>query len=89
MFDGCDNLSQDVTLEVDNKKVNIPPKVQGLIVVNLPSYASGVNMWAGPIPPGISSSLSFLFSFLSFSLFHFLFPFFFLYIFAFFSLFFI
>ena len=53
MFDGCENLSQEIKLDVDDENVEIPAKLQGLIVVNLPSYAAGLNMWRGDIPEGI------------------------------------
>jgi hypothetical protein len=52
MFDGCENLSQEIKLEVDGENVEIPAKMQGLIIVNLPSYAAGLNMWRGEIPKG-------------------------------------
>ncbi len=60
VFDGCPNLPQDISLEVDGKDVEIPQKLEGLIVVNLPSYAAGLNMWTGDIPHGILSLLSFV-----------------------------
>jgi hypothetical protein len=53
MFDGCENLAQEIKLEVDDKNVEVPAKLQGLIIVNLPSYAAGLNMWRGDIPEGI------------------------------------
>ena len=53
MFDGCESLQQEIKLEVDEKNVEIPAKLQGLIVVNLPSYAAGLNMWRGDIPEGM------------------------------------
>jgi len=52
IFDGCINLPQEVKLEVDGKETPLPGDLQGLIVVNLPSYAAGLNMWGNEIPHG-------------------------------------
>lgn len=64
MFDGCTGLSQNLTLEVrprylemitywegtdikqvDGQEIPIPPSIEGVIVINLPSWAGGTNLW--------------------------------------------
>jgi hypothetical protein len=34
-----------VLLEVDGKEIKIPRKVRGILVLNMPSYASGTQPW--------------------------------------------
>lgn len=45
LFTGLENLEDFITLIVDGKQVELPDDVEGLIAVNLPSYAGGCNLW--------------------------------------------
>jgi len=53
LFNGCENLSMAVTIDVDGKRL-ILPNLEGILVVNLPSYAAGLDLWAkGDLPVGM------------------------------------
>ena len=40
------NLEQRIRLECDGQCINLPP-LQGIVVLNIPSYAGGANLWGG------------------------------------------
>jgi len=40
------NLEQRIRLECDGQVINLPP-LQGIVVLNIPSYAGGTNFWGG------------------------------------------
>mmetsp|Transcript_44856 Transcript_44856/g.81821 ORF Transcript_44856/g.81821 Transcript_44856/m.81821 type:complete len:544 (-) Transcript_44856:97-1728(-) len=41
----CRHISQKITLECDGELVEIPSNMEGIIVLNIPSYGGGVNLW--------------------------------------------
>uniref|UniRef100_A0A0E0RF78 Diacylglycerol kinase n=1 Tax=Oryza rufipogon TaxID=4529 RepID=A0A0E0RF78_ORYRU len=41
----CSDLPWHVSLEVDGKNVEIPEDAEGVIVLNIPSYMGGVDLW--------------------------------------------
>eukprot|EP00033_Pygsuia_biforma_P002826 GCRY01003120.1.p1 GENE.GCRY01003120.1~~GCRY01003120.1.p1 ORF type:complete len:369 (+),score=74.65 GCRY01003120.1:214-1320(+) len=47
-FKGCKNLSKKIEIEADGCHVPVPKSAQAVIVVNVPSYAGGTNMWKKP-----------------------------------------
>ena len=40
------NLEQRIRLECDGQVINLPA-LQGIVVLNIPSYAGGTNFWGG------------------------------------------
>ncbi|KAL6049945.1 Diacylglycerol kinase [Balamuthia mandrillaris] len=44
-------LKQYLKLEVDGKEVNLPNRVRGVVVINLPSYMGGTNPWGTSADP--------------------------------------
>lgn len=42
-----DHLREVVSVQVDGASVLIPDDLEGIVVLNLPSYAGGLNLW-GP-----------------------------------------
>eukprot|EP00043_Microstomoeca_roanoka_P015699 m.157587 g.157587 ORF g.157587 m.157587 type:complete len:1060 (+) comp16311_c3_seq1:114-3293(+) len=48
----CKNLHRRIKLECDGKVIKLP-KLQGLVILNIPSYMGGVDFWGRP---GASSS---------------------------------
>eukprot|EP01114_Cavostelium_apophysatum_P017681 TRINITY_DN5311_c0_g1_i1.p1 TRINITY_DN5311_c0_g1~~TRINITY_DN5311_c0_g1_i1.p1 ORF type:complete len:613 (+),score=123.37 TRINITY_DN5311_c0_g1_i1:378-2216(+) len=45
MFSDIDELARMLDLEVDGVPVRIPSGIGGLMILNLPNYAGGVNLW--------------------------------------------
>ena len=45
MLSEIDELAQMIDLEVDGIKVPLPMGLGGVMILNLPSYAGGVNLW--------------------------------------------
>jgi len=45
MMDGCPHLDKEVELECDGKKISLPENIEGIMIINIPSYAGGTNMW--------------------------------------------
>ncbi|OEL38753.1 Diacylglycerol kinase 2 [Dichanthelium oligosanthes] len=41
----CSDLPWHVSLEVDGKNIEIPEDAEGVIVMNIPSYMGGVDLW--------------------------------------------
>lgn len=41
----CSDLPWHVSLEVDGKNIEIPEDAEGVIVLNIPSYMGGVDLW--------------------------------------------
>ena len=39
------NLERKISLECDGKLVILPPRLQGLVFLNIPSYMAGTNFW--------------------------------------------
>ncbi|KNC87608.1 hypothetical protein SARC_00308 [Sphaeroforma arctica JP610] len=49
----CDRLDlpEDVEVTVDGKKLEIPKGMKGLVLVNIPSYAGGIDLWGKKFKP--------------------------------------
>jgi len=47
---GCRDLNKKMTVLVDGKEVKIPNSVEGVVALNLTSYASGTNPWKNSKP---------------------------------------
>jgi len=45
MFSDIDELGANITLEVDGHVISLPSGVGGVMILNLPSYAGGSNLW--------------------------------------------
>eukprot|EP01121_Diplochlamys_sp_Union-15-3_P014343 TRINITY_DN4561_c0_g1_i3.p1 TRINITY_DN4561_c0_g1~~TRINITY_DN4561_c0_g1_i3.p1 ORF type:complete len:205 (+),score=35.90 TRINITY_DN4561_c0_g1_i3:810-1424(+) len=45
MLDGCPKLNKVISIEVDGKEISLPD-IEGIVVLNLPSYAGGTNLWS-------------------------------------------
>jgi diacylglycerol kinase (ATP) len=45
LFTGVDNLENIIVLHVDGHVTKLPEGTEGVIILNLPSYAGGVNIW--------------------------------------------
>uniref|UniRef100_A0A8D0EBM1 Diacylglycerol kinase n=1 Tax=Salvator merianae TaxID=96440 RepID=A0A8D0EBM1_SALMN len=54
------NLEQKVQLECDGQYIPLP-SLQGIAVLNIPSYAGGTNFWGGTKEDDVSSMVLFLF----------------------------
>ena len=48
----CDDIPQKIHLKADGVEVDIPDDCQGLIFLNIDSYAGGIKLWAGGTYPG-------------------------------------
>ncbi|GMH51757.1 hypothetical protein TrRE_jg3414 [Triparma retinervis] len=48
----CDDIPREITLKADGVEVDIPDDCQGLIFLNIDSYAGGIKLWAGGTYPG-------------------------------------
>lgn len=46
------HLSTHIKLECDGQEVVIPPDTEGILLLNIPSYMGGVNIWASGRPAG-------------------------------------
>ena len=42
----CKDLHKDIKLEVDGRKIDLPP-IEGIVILNIMSWGSGANIW-GP-----------------------------------------
>lgn len=40
----CKDLDKNIEVYLDNKKVDLP-SVEGIVILNIPSWAAGVNLW--------------------------------------------
>eukprot|EP00002_Diphylleia_rotans_P016272 TRINITY_DN3167_c0_g1_i1.p1 TRINITY_DN3167_c0_g1~~TRINITY_DN3167_c0_g1_i1.p1 ORF type:complete len:637 (-),score=96.54 TRINITY_DN3167_c0_g1_i1:106-2016(-) len=45
MFNGCPDLHKQIVLLCDGVEVPIPRDVEGIIIMNIPSYAGGTDLW--------------------------------------------
>eukprot|EP00002_Diphylleia_rotans_P021874 TRINITY_DN4266_c0_g2_i4.p1 TRINITY_DN4266_c0_g2~~TRINITY_DN4266_c0_g2_i4.p1 ORF type:complete len:638 (-),score=97.34 TRINITY_DN4266_c0_g2_i4:251-2164(-) len=45
LFDGCPDLHKQLVLLCDDVEVAIPRDVEGIIILNIPSYAGGTDLW--------------------------------------------
>jgi len=57
IFSDISELKSWLELEVDGKQIEIPEDVAGLMVLNLPNYSGGVNLW-GELPSPSNSDNS-------------------------------
>jgi diacylglycerol kinase family enzyme len=48
IFDGCANLSKVLQVELDGQLVVLPKSLEGIMVLNLSSWAGGKNPWGKP-----------------------------------------
>jgi len=46
--DGCAGISNLINLWIDENKIDLPPELQGIIAVNIPSAYGGANLWNNP-----------------------------------------
>jgi len=49
------NLPHEVTLIADGVEVPLPADSQGIILLNIDSYAGGIPMWSHATKPGVRS----------------------------------
>eukprot|EP01135_Chromosphaera_perkinsii_P002395 Nk52_evm1s223 gene=Nk52_evmTU1s223 len=47
LFTKKEKFKQNVKIYVDGKEIKIPSEVEAVIIQNIPSYASGANIWGG------------------------------------------
>eukprot|EP00931_Biecheleriopsis_adriatica_P056645 TRINITY_DN33572_c0_g1_i1.p1 TRINITY_DN33572_c0_g1~~TRINITY_DN33572_c0_g1_i1.p1 ORF type:complete len:567 (-),score=130.66 TRINITY_DN33572_c0_g1_i1:32-1732(-) len=41
----CSNIGSKITLECDGQAIDIPENLEGIIVLNIPSFAGGTDLW--------------------------------------------
>lgn len=41
----CANIGSRISLECDGVKVEVPPNLEGIIVLNIPSFGGGTDLW--------------------------------------------
>jgi len=51
IFQGLENLEKMVTVQADGKDVVLPPELEGIIILNVPNYAGGANLWGDEDEP--------------------------------------
>jgi diacylglycerol kinase (ATP) len=47
LFQSCKNLHRRLEVNVDGRQLKLP-KLQGIVVLNIPSYMGGTNLWGHP-----------------------------------------
>lgn len=52
---GGQYLSNYMAIEVDGRPVSLPQDCEGIVVLNLPSYAGGMNLWGPKEEPGYTT----------------------------------
>lgn len=40
----CKDLNKNIELYLDDKKINLP-SIESIVILNIPSWAAGVNLW--------------------------------------------